>query len=532
MKLFSSYSIADLKSQSSGRLLFLFSLILFAIGLPLSSFLVSISQFLLLFSWLIEGDYKNKFRLFVDNKVIWIFLILPLLDLFWLLNTTDLHYALKDIKIKLPLLILPLLLGTSNPISRKELQLVLASFVFAVFCGTIVTSSILSGIYPYPYRNVRDTSIFISHIRFGLMIVFSLVLLGSFIASAIQIRNRKKTFWLLLLFVWFLFFLIILQSLTSWVILFLSVFFVFFIFYKQINSKTLRFSLSAILFIFFLLVCGLIGKVSHDFYFKKNPHFSDLSTQTARGNLYTNDTLSTDKENGYYVEVLICNEELSQTWPKLSSVPFDGKDANGFPICGTMIRYLASKGLPKDQDGLLKLDAEDIKMIENGYASCVYRSQFIPYVRIYELIWELDRYFKYGDANGKSVAQRLEFTKTAIHIISENFWFGVGTGDLSTSYQIAYNEIHSLLKKEYQLRAHNQYLTFFVTFGIFGFLLALFSMFGPAWRAGDKKSFILVSFLTIMFLSMVNEDALETQAGVSFYIFFYSLFLFSEKIKK
>jgi len=532
MKLLSSYSIADIRSQNSGRLLLLFSLILFAIGLPLSPFLVSISQFLLLLSWLIDGDFKNKFRLLKENKVIWIFLILPLIHVFWLINSTDLHYALQDLKIKLPLLVFPLLLGTSSPLSRKELQLVFAFFIFSVFCGTIVTSSIITGIYPYPHQNVRDTSIFISHIRFGLMIVFSLVLLGYFITSAIELKNRNKVFWLVLLLIWFLFFLIVLQSVTSWIILFFLVYFIFLFYYKQLTNKNIRFGIWVVLLMLLMSVGGLFGKVTHDFYLKKNPLFSDLPIHTSHGNLYESDTLSMIKENGYYVGVLICNKELSETWPKLSSIPLNGKDANGYPIWNTMIRYLTSKGLPKDEDGLFKLDVDDIKMIENGYASCVYRSRFIPYVRIYELIWELDSYFKNGDANSKSVAQRLEYTKTAIYIISRNFWFGVGTGDLCASYDKAYTDIHSQLKKEYQLRAHNQYLTFFVAFGFFGFLLALFSLFGPAWRAGDRNNYILTSFLFIVFFSMLNEDTLETQAGVSFYIFFYSLFLFSEKFKK
>lgn len=532
MKLFSNYSVADKWRQSPGRTLLLFSLILFAIGLPLSRFLVSVSQFLLLFSWFIEGDFLNKWRRFKENKSIWIFLLLPLIHVCWLINTTDIHYALQDIKIKLPLVVFPLILGTSSPLSRKELQVVLASFVFAVFSGTMVTSSIITGIYAYPHQNVRETSIFISHIRFGLMIVLSLVLLVYFIASAIQSKNKRSVYWLGLLFAWFLFFLIVLQSFTSWIIIFILAFIVFLMYYKRIVNRNLRLGIVAVLCILFVSVIGLIGKVTHDFYFKENPRFSELPTHTPHGNSYTNDTLSRDKENGHYVGVLICVDELSQTWPKLSHIPFRGTDANGYPVSITMIRYLASKGLPKDEDGLLKLDPEDIQMIEKGYASCVYRSRFSPYVRIYELLWELDRYFTSGDANGKSTAQRLEFTKTAVHIISGNFWFGVGTGDLCASYTRAYADIHSQLKKEYQLRAHNQYLTFFVTFGLFGFIMALFSMFGPAWIAGNRNNYLLVSFLFIVFISMLNEDTLETQAGVSFYIFFYSLFLYSGKIIK
>ncbi len=530
MRLFSNSSIADKWRQSPGRVLLIFSLILFAVGLTLSRFLVSISQFLLIISWFIEGDFKDKFRRFKENKAIWIFLLLPLIHVLWLINTTDIHYALQDIKIKLPLVVFPLLLGTSSPLSRKELQVVLASFIFAVFCSTLVTTSVIIGIYPYPHQNIRDTSIFISHIRFGLMIVLSLVLLVYFISSAIQLQNKRRVYWLVLLFVWFLFFLIVLQSVTSWIIIFLLAFFIFLMYYKRIVNRNLRLGISVVLFILFVSVMGLIGKVTHDFYFKDNPRFSDLAIHTPRGNIYYNDTISRDKENGYYVGVLICNEELSPTWAKLSRIPFNGKDANGYPISNTMVRYLASKGLPKDEDGLLKLDPEDIKMIEKGYASCVYRSHFSPYVRTYELIWELDRYFKSGDANGKSMAQRLEFAKTAGYIISGNFWFGVGTGDLCASYEKAYTDSHSLLQKEYRLRAHNQYITFFVTFGIFGFLLALFGMFGPAWIAGDRRNYLLASFLFIVFLSMLNEDTLETQAGVSFYIFFYTLLIFSSKI--
>ncbi len=532
MKLLSNYSIASIRNQNFGRLLFIFSLILLAIGLPLSPFLVSVSQFLLLFSWLIEGDFKAKFRLFKENKAIWIFLILPMLHIVWLLNTSDLSYALHDIKIKLPLLVFPLLLGTSAPLSKKEMNLVLASFILGVFSGSVVTLSIITGIYPYPHQNVRDTSIFISHIRFGLMVVFSLVLLGYYIASAFRMRDRKKAFCLVLAFIWFLCFLLVLQSITSWVVLFFLVYFLFIFYYKLIINKDLRLIGWGLLLILFVGVSGLIGKVTHDFYFKKNPHFSDLPTRTPRGNVYLNDTISREKENGYYVGVLICDQELSQTWPKLSQIPYDGRDANGYPVTTTMIRYLASKGLPKDEDGLLKLGPEDIKMIENGYASCVYRSNFIPYIRVYELIWELDRYFKNGDANNKSVAQRMEFSKAAIHIVSENLWFGVGTGDLRESYDDAYSVLHSQLIKENRLRAHNQYLTFFAAFGIFGFLLALFSLFGPAWMAGNRTNYLLASFLFIVFLSMLNEDTLETQAGVSFYIFFYSLLIFSSKNKQ
>jgi len=321
---------------------------------------------------------------------------------------------------------------------------------------------------------------------------------------------------------------VVLQSITSWIILFVLINFLFFFYYRQIKWLYLRrigwITLGAILLFSFFL----IGKVSYNFYFTSNCKFSELPTHSPRGNLYRNDTLSVIKENGHYVQVLVCYKELSETWPKLSNIPYNGKDANGYPIWSTLIRYLASKGLPKDYDGLMALDTLDINMIEQGYASCIYRSRFIPYIKVYDIIWELDMYTKTGNANYKSVAQRMEYWKGAALIIRKNFLFGVGTGDLNQEYQTAYNQLHSKLDVKNRLRAHNQFITFFVAFGSIGFILALVSMFLPGYYSPHKNSFLLVAFLAIVFLSMLNEDTLETQAGVTFYILFYTLLVFSE----
>jgi len=77
-----------------------FSLIIIALGLPLSPFLVSAGQMLLALNFLIEGDFKNKFEQLKRNKTIWLFLLLPLVHLIWLINTSDFDYAIRDLKIK------------------------------------------------------------------------------------------------------------------------------------------------------------------------------------------------------------------------------------------------------------------------------------------------------------------------------------------------------------------------------------------------------------------------------------------------
>ncbi|MFA6401748.1 MAG: O-antigen ligase family protein [Salinivirgaceae bacterium] len=528
MHLIKAISIKDFYKVLVGKNLLIFSLLLLVLGLPLSPFLVGSSQFLLFFNWILEGNWSEKFQRFKSNRILWLFLILPVIHVLWLFNTHNLDYAIHDIKIKLPLLLFPLVMGTSNALSKKEVELIFKFFLFAVFSGTVVTVAILTGIYNHPYNDIRETSIFISHIRFGLMIVFSMVLTSYFILKSYLNQQYWVSLGFFILNVWFLLFLVILQSITSWIILFFLINFLFFFYYHQIKWRYLKTIGWSILGVILILSLSLVGKVCYDFYFTSNPKFSELPTHSPRGNMYWNDTLSEIKENGHYVQVLVCYKELSTTWPKLSNIPYEGNDANDYPIWSTLVRYLASKGLPKDYDGLMALDAEDIKMIEQGYASCVYRSRFIPYIKVYDLIWELDMYAKTGNANFKSVAQRMEYWKGAALIIKKNFLFGIGTGDLIQEYKVAYNQLHSKLDVKNLLRAHNQFITFFVTFGFVGFLLAIVSMFLPGYYSANKNSFVLVAFLVIIFLSMLNEDTLETQAGVTFYILFYTLLVFSK----
>jgi O-antigen ligase len=521
----------DFIQLSFYRKLYLFGLFILAIGLPLSSVLVSISQFILMGTWLVERDFKAKFLKIRNNKILWAFFLLPLLHLIWLINTTDFIYALHDLKIKVPLVIFPLVLGTINPLSQKELKWILYTFIFSVFCGTSVSFAILTGIYPIEYTDIRAISLFISHIRFGLMILLAL-----FVTAYYMGRNFKELpLWKKLasptLILWFFTFLIILQSITSWIALILVLLLTYFRNYRQIKSKLIRIIIAGILSLIILGSVGIISKVYFDFYHTKTINLNTLPHKTPRGNKYLNDTKSDLKENGHYINILICYKELAKTWPTLSKIPFNGSNVNGYPIQSTMIRYLASKGLPKDTDGLLSLDKIDIALIEDGYASCVYRKKFIPYVKAYNVLWEIDRYIKSGDANNKSIVQRIEFGKAAIHIIRENFWFGVGTGDLKVAYQKSYKELDTNLHKSNQLRAHNQFLTFFVTFGILGFILAIFSMLYPGYKMAPYKGITLVVFLLMIFISMLNEDTLETQAGVTFYIAFYTLLVFSNPRK-
>ena len=126
--------------------------------------------------------------------------------------------------------------------------------------------------------------------------------------------------------------------------------------------------------------------------------------------------------------------------------------------------------------------------------------------------------------NGHSLLERLEFWSTAWKIIREQPIFGVGTGDVRISFEAMYERNHSLLQEDNRWRAHNTYLTTWVTFGVVGLLFFLaflgqYSLF--QWR---NDQWIGLVYMGIFLSTFLIEDTLETQTGVTFFAFFYAIF--------
>jgi hypothetical protein len=234
-------------------------------------------------------------------------------------------------------------------------------------------------------------------------------------------------------------------------------------------------------------------------------------------------------ENGNYLGLYVCDQELEKEWNALSSISYAGKDEKDQEIKFTLMRYLTSKGLRKDSVGISKLSLKDIKNIESGMANYIFENKYAIYPKIYEIIWQIDVYRKGFNPAGNSITLRAEFVKTAFRIIKNNFWFGVGTGDVKDYFQKQYEIDNSKLPKKNRLRAHNQFVTFFLSFGIVGFIFVLFSMFYPVIKLKGFKSYLFVVFFIIALLSFLNEDTLETQIGITLFSYFYSLFLFGSR---
>lgn len=508
------------------NIIYFWALILLVVSMPLSPFLLTISEIILILNWVIEGNWKQKAEFLKNRKSILLITIVIVIHIIWLVCTTDFAFAINDIKIKLSILLLPLVFGTSAALSEKKFKIILVWFILAVFVSTLISTAILFGVIQHDYTDVRNISIFISHIRLSLLIIMSIFILFYWFflsKAAISIQN----FAIIVLILWFILFLWWLQSLTGIVAL-LSVS-IFFIFVNFLRNKLLKIKIALMaLIVFILLAFSLyVLNVVKNYYNIDKINPTKLVTHTVNNRAY-DDTLNwIGYENGHYVAYYNCELEVANEWNKRSKIPYAGLDKKNQTLRSTLIRYMTSKGITKDSVGVLQLSKKDIRNIESGMTNYVFEQKGL-YPRLYQSVWEIDQYLKNGTVNAHSITQRIMYLQTAFAIIKENLWFGVGTGDAQLEFNKQYAKNNSQLSEKWRLRSHNQFVAFLVSFGVIGFTIIIFILFYIPTIEKRWRNFYFLMFYLIVFLSFTNEDTLETQAGATFFAFFFAFFLYSQ----
>jgi len=505
---------------------YFYTLIIIAASLPLSIFSTSMFQIVLLLNWLIEGRFKEKWQKARANPALMIILLLFFLHVVGMLWSEDVAYGLKDMKIKLPLLVLPIILATSFPLERRHVHRVLLFFSLSVFVASIASVMKLVGWIPGEIEGYRDLSIFMSHIRFSLMIVLTLLIVVYFLfVLRNSITRAERIFYLVGLF-WFPIFLVLLKSLSGIVIASFLAFFILIRLVFEIRDQAIRFMVFVPVIMIPLFAIIYLGHSINKFYNFDELNPAEVDKYTVEGNPYKNHPQLREVENGHYIWLHVCDEELEREWNRVSEIDYRGHTTNGHNIRGTLIRFLTSKGYRKDAVGFKKLTTNEIEAVELGMANHIYMKRFLLYPRIYEVIWEIDRYKMGFDPNEKSVVQRFLYLDAGWKIAREHLLYGVGNGDVKVAFKNYYESTDSPLYEKWRRRAHNQFLTFLISFGIPGLIITIFALVVPVFLAGRGRSFLAVGFMILFLLSMLNEDTLETACGAAFVAFFYSLFVF------
>ena len=506
----------SLKGNLSSDNLFFFAAVSFAVGLSTSKVILSLSSALLLLAVLLNGDLRgfvNKIRHSTLLTPLLIYLGLHVIALLW---TSDFGYAFNDLKTKLTLLIVPITF-TLHPPDKKTIRLIINFFIASVAVTSVLNVLTWHQFFgAKQYTDIRELSLFGSHIRYGILVALS--------ASFCVIYQAKEGGVLrlvyIVLFCWFgyyTYFSQIISGLLALTTALLSL--IFWMAYQK--SRVIGYSLLLLTITCIISLTYYLINLNRDDY---HLLLKNLPKETVNGRLYTHNLEPGAFIDGKPVLAYLCEEELRNSWNKVSHLSYDGTDKKGQPLRFTLMRFMTDLGARKDSLGFINLRSSDISMIEQGIASREEgRGGF--WARWNGVRFQLQNSM---DPNGHSLLQRLEYWKTAWHIISANWLIGVGTGDVQSAFDRQYKRDKSELLPQYRLRAHNTYLTSWVSFGISGILVVIWmviSFLRHGLRKADPLAFI---FMMVAVSTFFLEDTMETQVGASFFAFFFGL-LSSEK---
>ncbi len=517
--------IATFRKYVSIENLHILGIIIILAGMPFSRAMMSIGQMILILNWLLDTNLSQKFRKAFTDKTVLAFLGIITIHLIGLLYTENFDYAWKDLRVKLPLIYLPIIFSTTPPLSTDRWRQVFKFFGVVLFAASLYSVYIYFSVGVAEMQSTRNISTIISHIRFSLMIA-----LGIFVLIYIAVFPGKKDkyfrFWGIPLAIWLVLFLLLLRSLTGIVVLGTGLVFMSLWLATLIRHYVFRLIVYMAVLGFVLIGISFFIHSLAKYNYRIKPVENELPEYTANGNKYTHHLSRQIYENSHFVYSHISTKELRKEWEERSELKFDGRDKVGHQLKHTLIRYLASKGLTKDSVGISKLTPKDISAIENGIANHIYLQNFSLYARLYRVFWEIERMKIGSNPTGLSIVQRIYYFEAGWNIFLQNPIIGIGTGDVQDAFDKYYTESNSVLKEKRRSRTHNQYLTILLTFGSIGFIIFMIGIFYPIIIAARNKTLNMpfIIFIIIALMSMINEDTLETQAGALFFTFFYVFF--------
>jgi O-Antigen ligase len=484
---------------------------------------VSNAQFLLIGNWLVEGvvrkDFAGRFKRAFTSIPCLVFLSFFGLHVAGLLWTTDMEWGLDLCRILLPVLAFAPVLASSPRLTSGELRTVLLLGAWSVVVSTMVCLGLRYDVIGR--GGYRELSVFISHIRLALLVCSSVAV---FVIYTPVAWWKRLAHWAAM--AWCVFFLDRLSSLLGLGALMLMVAYGVWRWSSGARS-VMRWSLRAGL-ILLPLAAIVYGQWCVNAYFRSETiDLSALDDVSAGGERYYHDRVAPLRENGHYVWVNVADHELERAWGRRSQMPFKGVDAEGQYLRHTLVRYLASMGVRKDSVGMLALRDEDVRRVEQGVTSVVAGRRDPIRARIDEVLYEWEHYQQKGNASGHSVAMRYEFLRAGWAIAKDHWLVGVGTGDTRPAFADRYVQLHSSLDEQWRLRAHNEYLTLLISFGILGLAWSLFAWIWPAMKLHRFADPVFVCWAIIFGLSCFSEDTIETQTGATFFAFFYAVLVFA-----
>ena len=484
------------KRQQFHYIIAVFGLFLLAVGLPTSKFLSSVGGVMLGINWLIEGDWRRKWLILKSDRHLWLLLVLYLVFVWGLIQSSPHSDGMRLLRTKVPMLYIPLVVATTR-IKFSHIRMLTEFYAYMVALTTLLSWYNLL----FSDREIRNIYPFCKHISHGIQMCVGCIICFSFRHK--RIYNSKKHnnillavgFYLIICMIAFAKYTALAAGLIT-----LMVWLTYYV-YKNCSLKIKIGFPIAIVLIMSVVGLGLRRTISNYF----TPRFDTEAVHkqfTSRGNPYTFDT-NTIVENGQYVGVYVCDEELAQAWPEKSQKPYN-------EVYKTLIRFLNSKGDYKDYDAVAALTAEEVADIENGIANIKYKS-FLS--RLYVTFFE---FTNQQDVEEKSMVKRFYCWRLAGRLIAERPLLGYGNGTTSKIFQSEQMKNPNI--KNPLVVPHQQYLEDAMTFGIPVALIILFVYILLIYKGIKEDNPLLVLTLLMLLLTLFVEGNNYQAATILFAI--------------
>lgn len=119
--------------------------------------------------------------------------------------------------------------------------------------------------------------------------------------------------------------------------------------------------------------------------------------------------------------------------------------------------------------------------------------------------------------------ERIKIWESTWQLIQQRPLIGYSNGDTKQHLQDIYQAKKMTRAYNQRYNPHNQYLQYWLSFGVSGLLLFLGNLLYPLFLAKKHQHSLYLLFLMLFSLSFLAESLLEMQTGIVFFTFFNSL---------
>lgn len=131
---------------------------------------------------------------------------------------------------------------------------------------------------------------------------------------------------------------------------------------------------------------------------------------------------------------------------------------------------------------------------------------------------------EYSTDNTYKADSRFSRWKVAVDLIKDKPIFGYGGGTENEVLLKKYKENKMKNSIDSGYNAHNQFLGFFIRFGVLGFALLLVYFISNTITAIKYQHLLFLAFLTILFWTFMVENIMDRNMGINFVALFGTLF--------